>query len=169
MKIERKSLARYLVLILLFLLAAVSERIYFGETEYRILTRRAEKTVARKSEKMLAALETLRETGFTDESIRLLSGRIDFEALDRQGITLLVFSDDSLVFWSNNSMEIPEGLPGKTARGGVLFIHNGYFLAHSVESAGKVYVGLLRLYCRYDIVNSHIRRGFPEFYGLPAA
>lgn len=169
MKIKKKNLGRYLLLLILLFLAIGSGRFYFGNSEYRFLTGRVENVIARKDRKMASAMAAAATSPMSDAGIRHLSGRIDFQSLAREGITVVVYQNDSLVFWSDKSFEVPYDLHSMTGSGPVRFIHNGYFLVRYDESSGRMVVGLQRLYSLYDIRNALVKTGFPAGFGLPDA
>jgi two-component system, NtrC family, nitrogen regulation sensor histidine kinase NtrY len=159
---------RFLALVASFLLATLTGYFYSGNWEYRFLTNRVEKGIARKSEILKSQIANMKEGGIEVESLRSAAHTTKLADLRREGITLLVYCDSNLIFWSDNSFDVPSTPIVRNRDDKLLFIHNGYFLKEKVEYSDTVIIGLLRVYSSYDIENSFVRSGFPEFLRLPS-
>ena len=167
MKDIRKPAIRTLILCVLFLLAIAAGRFYFSDAEYRFLRYRVERILDRKQEYMSARLEIVRETGTDAETIKTLSDRLDIREMREKGLTILVYTGNDLIFWTDKSFDLPVDFHQAPDSLPVNFIHNGYFLKKTLHSGDTAIIGLLRIYSEYDIENSLVRNGFVPSMGLP--
>jgi two-component system, NtrC family, nitrogen regulation sensor histidine kinase NtrY len=155
-------------IILILLLAIAAAHVYSGNWEYRALTRKAERIVDQKISVLRNQITNLKHDGIDAALLRSESHRVKLAELRKEGITLLVYADSNLVFWSDNAFDVPLAPFTRNRNDKLLFIHNGFFIKEKIESADTVIIGLLRIYSSYDIENRLVRSGFPGFMGLPA-
>lgn len=151
----------------LLLLAIVAAKFYFSDAEYRFLRYRLEKTLERKKDYMSSRMEIVRETGIDAATLKALSKKLDMPELRKKGLTILVYSGDELIFWSDRAFDLSDEFPVLADTLQVNFIHNGYFLNSTLKSGDTTIIGLLRIYSVFDIENSLVRSGFSPGLGLP--
>ena len=158
---------RSLILIASLFLAIGAGVIYSSDWEYKFYTSRVERIIEKKSRLLRENVAHLREDGFDVAKFRDKSHRVNVDYLRKQGITLLAYADSSLFFWTDNSFDVPAYpfVDGSDSR--LAFIHNGYFLTESFASDDTIIIGLLRVYNSYDIENSLLRNGLPEYLRSP--
>lgn len=158
---------RSAILIILLLLAVLAGNFYNSKWEYGFLTRRVERVVAGKTELLTNQIDNIKNDGINASSLRSESHSMRLPKLRKEGITLLVYADSSLVFWSDNSFDVPLTPFTRNRNDKLVPIQNGFFLKEKVEYSDTIIIGLLRIYGNYDIENKLLRNGFPDFLGLP--
>lgn len=166
MKIPKPAI-RTLIMCVLLLLAVAAGKFYFSDAEYRFLRYRLERILERKKDYIKARMEIVRETGIDPATLKDLSGRLDMPELRRKGLTILVYSGDELIFWSDRAFDLPDDFPVIADTLPVSYIHNGYFLNSVMKSGDTTIIGLLRIYSVFDIENDLVRSGFAPGLGLP--
>jgi signal transduction histidine kinase len=158
---------RTAILTISLLLAILAGKFYDSKWEYGFLTRRVERVVAGKTELLTTQIENIKKDGINASSLRSESHSMRLPKLRKEGITLLVYADSSLVFWSDNSFDVPLKPFTRQRNDKLVPIQNGFFLKEKVEYSDTIIIGLLRIYSNYDIENKLLRNGFPDFLGLP--
>lgn len=166
MKIPKPAI-RTLIMCVLLLLAVAAGRFYFSDAEYRFLRYRLERVLERKKDYMKDRMEIVSETGIDPATLKYLSGRLDMPELRRKGLTILVYSGDELIFWSDRAFDLPDDFPVIADTLPVSYIHNGYFLNSVMKSGDTTIIGLLRIYSVFDIENDLVSSGFAPGLGLP--
>lgn len=81
---------------------------------------------------------------------------------ENNGFLFLIYQNDSLIFWSNNSM--PPKLP---MMDGVTDSGNGWYRCISVEAAGRRLVGLYLIKRDYNYENKYLHNTFHSSFELP--
>ncbi len=167
-RVVRKTVVSFILLLSSLLLAIVSELFYFSDAEYRIMARRTERVLERKSERLRSEAERLRNTGLDGGDIAALFHEENgFDDLTADGMTLLAYLGDTLLFWSDATFDItlPPG-EWRDVAGPVRF-QNGYFLIESIMHGDTLIAGLIRIYSLYDIDNRLLRSGFNNRFRIP--
>jgi signal transduction histidine kinase len=80
----------------------------------------------------------------------------------RNGFLFLIYQEDSLIFWSNNSM--PSQVPVKD---GITDTGNGWYRSISVDAAGRKLVGLYLVKRDYNYENKYLHNTFHPSFDLP--
>jgi two-component system, NtrC family, nitrogen regulation sensor histidine kinase NtrY len=158
---------RTAILAISLLLAIMAGNFYNSNWEYGFLTRKVERIVAGKTEILTRQIGNLKSHGVNASSLRSASHATSLPDLRKEGITLLVYADSSLVFWSDNSFDVPLTPFTRNRNDKLVPIQNGFFLKEKVEYSDTIIIGLLRIYSNYDIENRLLRNGFPDFLRLP--
>ncbi len=165
--IIRRLINRAAILFISLLLAIVAGLIYSSDWEYRFYASRIERIIDRKHEILKENIVFLGEDGIDAVSLRSKEQRVKMDDLQKRGITLLAYYDSSLIFWTDNSFDVPSYPFVEEAEAKLIFIQNGYFLADRIESGDTVIIGLLRVFNSFDIENSLLKNGFPDYFRLP--
>ena len=94
---------------------------------------------------------------FTQEEITKLS---------KKNIAVLVYRDDSLVFWSDNSFKIPQ--KSNKIEQSVVFLQNAWYFTKSRHTGNKSVIGLILLKNKFNYENQFLKNEFPNEYHLPS-
>jgi len=86
--------------------------------------------------------------------------------LNKKNIAVLVYHDDSLVFWSDNSFKIPE--KSNEIEQSVVFLQNAWYFIKSWHTGNKSVVGLILLKNKFNYENQFLKNTFPNEYHLPS-
>ena len=86
--------------------------------------------------------------------------------LNKKNIAVLLYYNDSLVFWSENSFKIPE--TGDKIVQSVVFLQNGWYFKKSKHTENKTVIGLILLKNKFNYENQFLKNEFPNKYHLPS-
>lgn len=86
--------------------------------------------------------------------------------LNKKNIAVLIYHNDSLVFWSDNSFEIPE--KSDEIEQSVVFLQNGWYFKKSRHTGNKSVIGLILLKKKFNYENQFLKNEFPNDYHLPS-
>ncbi len=150
------------------LLAILSDVLYFSDLEWRIRTRRADATLRSlegEAERLLGLAEA--EIAAAGDPSVLFGSTLGANALKR-GITLLVYQEGRLAYWSDNSITFPVIYRERFIEHKPVFYSNGWFIPMHRLSSDCEMLALVKVYRQYPIVNNILQSGFPETFPLPA-
>jgi two-component system, NtrC family, nitrogen regulation sensor histidine kinase NtrY len=165
---KRRSVTIWLLIsaVALFLLAIGAEILYFSNIEYKLRTRKFNKKLAEKETIVNDCLNSLKISLDSGEDISTLVKEKTFSVVENQG-TILFYLDNRLVYWSDNSFDIPRNWDDSLFSKPLVFIQNGWFLVKSAKGGNGVIVALLRLRNDYGFENDLIQNGFVREFGVP--
>ena len=146
----RKILFLFAVTLIMAVLAIITEKLYFSDYEYHFKTRYFNKILAGKEAIM--------------ESVLLGSGAE--KIAQKNNITILEYFNDKLVYWSDNTFDVPQHFNDTLFNKPLVFIQNGWFLPKTVRSGNGLIVTLLRIKTDYGFANDIIRNGFAKEFRL---
>ena len=150
-------------------LAVIADKLYFSDLEWRFRASRVDARLTRlegKAEYLLEDLEKqITESGDPSVLFRRGTGR---EAL-KEGITLLVYKEGRIAYWSDNSISFPVIYNDRFGDHKPVFFSNGWFVPVHREFTGYEVLALIKIYKQYPIVNNLLRTGFPKSFRLPGA
>ena len=86
--------------------------------------------------------------------------------LNKKNIAVLVYHNDSLVFWSDNSFKIPE--KSDKIEQSVVFLQNGWYFKKGKYTGNKTVIGLILLKSKFNYENQFLKNEFPKEYHLPS-
>jgi two-component system, NtrC family, nitrogen regulation sensor histidine kinase NtrY len=154
--------------LLLLLLALVSESVYFSDFEYRQRTKRFNKILTAKETKTENYLNISKLFLGKGEDFDTVSRSNVFKTLEAEGVTLLWYLDNKLVYWSDNSFDIPRQLDDSLFSKPLVRIHNGWFITKYVKSGNEAIIALLRLSNDFGFENDLVKNGFVKSFKVPA-
>jgi two-component system, NtrC family, nitrogen regulation sensor histidine kinase NtrY len=151
-----------------FILASViAGLVYSGDLEYRHRTKKFNRILAEReklTEDCLNELRTRFESGIDTGSVF----RSDlFLVAGEEGITFLDYLDNKLVYWSDNSFDIPVVYYDTLFAKKLLFIHNGWFITKSLQVGDENFIALLRIRNDFGFENDIVKSGFVSLFNLP--
>ena len=167
MKENKKIFILSAILIFLIIAGFFAESVYYGNYEYRLRTRRFNRILRAKEKVMDQCIEEMKNASDSIESLNnAYIGSVSRLAGKNQ-ITLLVYENDRLSFWSDNGFDVPEVWDERIFEQNPGYIQNGWFLIRQVNKDTRKIVGLIRLITDYGIENDIIRNGFLKEYKVP--
>ncbi|MCK7494137.1 MAG: hypothetical protein MZW92_25095 [Comamonadaceae bacterium] len=165
--IMRGLLNRAAILFISLLLAIVAGLIYSSDWEYRFYTSRIEKIIDRKHEILKENIVFLGEDGIDAVSLRSKEHRVKWitcrnkELLSLHILTALWFSGQTIHSMSHLIRLLKwQTMNWFLFRMGILFQKELFLEIQSI-------IGLLRVYNSFDIENSLLKNGFPNYFRLP--
>lgn len=167
MKENKKIFILPAILIFLIIAGFLAESVYYGNYEYRLRTRRFNRILKAKEKVMDQCIEGIKNASDSGESLKnIFTGGIS-RLTEKNHVTLLVYENGRLTFWSDNSFDVPEEWDEKIFEQNPGYIQNGWFLIRKVNKGTRQIVGLIRLMTDYGIENDIIRNGFLKEYRVP--
>ena len=127
------------------------------------LIKRFEK-IFNKKEKFLD--ETLDQVIKYENADSQMFSQEEIDKLNKKNIAVLVYHDDSLVFWSDNSFKIPE--KSDKIEQSLVFLQNGWYFKKSKHTGNKSVIGLILLKSQFNYENQFLKNEFPNEYHLPS-
>ena len=158
--------------IILFAAASVWESYLSGLKTYDINPVRVADVLHAKesrTDSIMAKVRSIVESGngiVNENSIYVLNENL--EDLEKEGISIFVFENDTLRYWSDNHTPINKlysksGINNRIAR-----LSNGWYEIRTVAKKQTTYVGLILLKNEYSIENKYLSKSYiPEFHISP--
>lgn len=164
---RRSGLLLFILTVFLILASLGAESFYLSDFEYRLMTKRFNRKLQEKERIMKDCLEKLRPVPGQEETTGPISGRSISSLAAREGITILEYIDQNLVYWSDNDFDVP-GLPGDSLfNNPVVFIQNGWFIHDRIKTGNHELIGLVRIRSVYSYENDIVRSGFVKDFRVP--
>ncbi len=113
----------------------------------------------------------LQKTENIIDSLNLASRNFDgfgeefFNLYDQHGFSVFYFSDDELVFWTDNQIPLPS-TPGLLPSGSVISLGNSIYLMERIDNDSALILGLLLIKTENPYENRFLRNGFQEDFKL---
>jgi signal transduction histidine kinase len=152
---------------LMILLATAAEWLYFSDFEYHLRSRRFNRILAEKEAITDQCLDILKSKIEKGESISSAARSELIRTIKEQEITLLEYLDNKLVYWSDNSFDIPSVYDDSLFNRPLDFIHNGWFITRTIGSGNEKIIALLRISNDYGFENDIVRSGFVRSFRVP--
>ena len=150
------------------LLAFGSDYLYFGNFEYKYRTKRFNKIIKEKEGIMQECLDGMKPILAKEEIHGSTTENRLFGLAERNGVTLLEYIDNKLLYWSNSEFNVPRVLVDSLYSKPLIFIQNGWFLTRSIQAGNEKVLALLRIYSDYGFENDIIKNGFLKAFRVPA-
>lgn len=169
--INKRKFFGYLVTgILLIFLATIIKEIYSRQNRPQIVTEKFNRVLHQKEKLLSDALKRLKGVSLQSNDQKQIELQHKFQELyEKDGIILFVYDNDSLVYWSSNSVSSPEK-PSKT------FLHdtsyfekqkNGWYEVISKRDLKKIYIGQILIKNQYLFENEYLRNDFEKGFKVP--
>ncbi len=94
---------------------------------------------------------------------------LDLKSLKDQGTILLVYINDSLQFWSDNSIEVNQRYSRADLNNTVLNLNNAWFYVRSMHDKNLEIVGLIELRNDFSYQNEYLDNTFQKDFELPSS
>ncbi|HNW56539.1 MAG TPA: HAMP domain-containing sensor histidine kinase [Bacteroidales bacterium] len=167
MKGKRYTIFLVISTVVVVLTALIAESVYFSDYEYRFRTRRFNKILRAKETIMEDCLNNMKPILAREEHHGSISENNLFSVAEQNGITILEYIDNKLIYWSDNEFNVPQFIDDSLYNKHMIFLQNGWFLTKTVQSGNEKIVGLLRLHTDYSFENDIIKSGFAEDFRMP--
>lgn len=89
--------------------------------------------------------------------------------LDKEGIVLLAYRNDSLRFWTSNLAPVDASLRNLKENNGMVHLRNGWYEYFMKTNKTVRLFALLFIKPEYDVENSYFKNAFVEWLNLPEA
>jgi signal transduction histidine kinase len=162
MKIESHKLPLALIAALLIISASVAGIFGKGEFGKSVVVNRLEKKVVDQTRLTGKFVDFLTEGIETGSFFNLYFEEKEYVKATKNDITLLVYSDNGLEYWSDNTFEVPPFYNQELFGEAVIFLQNGWFVPVISDLPDYKIVGLLRVSTHYGIENDIISSGLTE-------
>ena len=150
-------------------LAVGADQLYFSDLEWKFRTSRLDAKLSGLEKQSALLLEKVeKEIGEAGDATVLFRSNTGRDAL-AEGITVLVYKDDRIAYWSNSSIAFPGSYEERFDSHKPVFLSNKWFVPVRRDSGEYEMLALIRVYRQYTIVNNLLRSGFSEQYWLPAS
>lgn len=169
----RKLSSPYYLLLLIFLLLVANGLDFFTESgkarelQMRRIQRiflHKEKNLKEKVNRVAAVFSRTSETGVIPENgLNLLQN------VRQKDMTILVYRNDSLCFWSDNSSNYPVVLKADTLNHPLLKLGNAYYASVLQKMERYTIVGLVLIKHLYPYENKYLRNTFNADFHLPSS
>lgn len=116
--------------------------------------------LAAKSEKTVQYFEKLRQS--SEQEMPAI-----IEKADRDGIVLLVYNSDSLIFWSSNNIPIYEIYLEDLLKPPVVKLFKSFYYLVKEQKGEKIYIGLISIWNQFPYENEFLHSGFNPDFHLP--
>ncbi|MBE0678130.1 MAG: HAMP domain-containing protein [Bacteroidales bacterium] len=150
-------------------LAVGADQLYFSDLEWKFRTSRLDSRLSGLEKQAALLLEEvereIEEAGDSSVMFRSNTGR---DALD-DGITILVYKNEKIAYWSNNSVAFPDTYEERFDSHKPVFLSNKWFIPVHRNFGDYEMLALIKVYRQYTIVNNLLRSGFSEQYWLPSS
>ncbi len=158
--------------IVLFAVASVLESYLSGLKTYDIDVNRVTNVLHAKesrTDSIMAKVRSIVESGngiVRDNSIYVLPE--DLKNLENEGISIFVFENDTLRFWSDNKTPIKTLYSQSGINNRIAHLSNGWYEIRTVIKNKTIYAGLILLKTEYSIENKYLSKSYiPEFHISP--
>lgn len=165
MKSNRYLIFLSLLTLAFLILALVAESVYFSDFEYRYRTKMFNKKLVEKEIILDECLNSLKP--ILANVNHLGATAPDNPKAEENGITILEYVDNKLVYWSDNEFDVPPVYIEALFNKNLVFLQNGWFLAKTIQARNEKIIGLLRIRTDYSFENNIIISGFNKEYGIP--
>ncbi len=93
----------------------------------------------------------------------------NFKENRKNGFVILVFINDSIKFWSDNSLEIPDRLSTSKLNNIVLQLNNAWYYVRHLNEKKIDIIGLIKIQDDFSYKNKYLENGFHEDFQLPSS
>ncbi len=164
-----------LLFIVFFSLALAKERRLLYPEDYKINSVKIEKTLHSLENRFDAAVIEIENQAksqsetFSDSISTFLIDK-DFSELSDKGILIFIYQDDSLRFWTDNSVNAPKSLKESNfMKEGVIESNNGWYELRIKNIGNLSYIGLIRLKNNFSFENKYLKNSFRQELNLPSS
>lgn len=107
-------------------------------------------------------------TGFVKENSVWMYNR-DMEHLQDEGFAVFVYEDDTLRYWSDNSVCLDKLYSKAKINNTMLFLNNGWYEVRTTAVRNIVYVGLILVKHQYKYSNKYLSNRFGPGFALDSS
>ncbi len=150
-------------------LAVGADQLYFSDLEWKFRTSHLDSRLSALEKQAALLLEEVeREIEVAGDSSVMFRSNTGRDAL-ADGITILVYKNEKIAYWSNNSVSFPVRYEERFDSHKPVFLSNKWFIPVRRNFGDYEMLALIKVYRQYTIVNDLLRSGFSEQYWLPSS
>jgi signal transduction histidine kinase len=160
----------FLTGILLITLAILLREIYSSQERPQVVTEKFSRVLHQKEKLVSESIEKLKGVSFQIQNQKRIDLEHKFQELyERKGIILFVYDNDSLVYWSSNSVSCPEKLTSKLFHDTDYFERqkNGWYEVIIRQDFKKIYIGQILIKKQYLFENEYLKNNFEKGFNVP--
>ncbi len=172
---DRKTYIKHFVLLAislaLFFFGLLSHRIPFYSLRQYTLSKRFQEDLYDKEFQLDDLLDNWEKkiVSFKEEEYFAALLEESINSISDEGLLLLVYRNDSLKFWSDNSLPVGLYYDEWLFRDPAVFLGNGWFLKKEKVFGETKVVGLLLIKTAYSYQNKFLKNEFNKDFWLPSA
>ncbi|HHJ09521.1 MAG TPA: HAMP domain-containing protein [Bacteroidetes bacterium] len=160
MKILRSKYYLFLLLSVLSLVLGIELESHFAKQLYEhTIYGHFQKRISNREQKMLGIMEAVKEKipGVGNRYNELL-GASEKKKMRDEELALFLFRNDSLVFWTDNTISVNNKINHKQA---LVFLGNGWYICHALSDGDLTINGLVLVRKQYQYENKYLK---PRFF-----
>jgi two-component system nitrogen regulation sensor histidine kinase NtrY len=145
--------------------------IFSRQDRTQIVTERVSKVLHEKEKLLSDAFKKCKGISFQKNDKKLLDLESEFQVLQKKhGIVFFVYENDSLVYWSSNTVSCPEKLSTKALTDTDYFEKqkNGWYELIRKKDFNKIYIGQILIKKQYLFENEYLKNEFEQSFNVPA-
>jgi signal transduction histidine kinase len=167
MREKKISLILFVSALALIVMAVIAESVYLSDFEYRLHTKRVNRAISEKEKVLDNCMTGLRLIFARGGSPQSVAESAIFSTAEKNHITLLYYIDGRLIYWSDNTFDVPIMLDNALYSKPIVFIRNGWFVPGTIGAGNEKIIGLLRVRTDYGFENELVTSGFDKEFRLP--
>jgi two-component system nitrogen regulation sensor histidine kinase NtrY len=167
---KRKIFGYFFTGMLLIFMAIILREIFSVQERPEDVTKNFSRVLHQKEKLFSKAIEKLKGVSFQRMDKNLVNVENEFQELYKQnGIILFVYENDSVVYWSSNSVSCPVTLSGKIIQDTNYFDKqkNGWYEVIRKKDLKKIYVGQILIKQQYLFENEYLKNDFERAFHVP--
>jgi len=165
---KRKAIFFLFTSLMILMLSFIFHSFYDDLISEGQLTKRSQKRLLQKETEVDAILSYTMDIAQTSDSPpnfqKLYSELDDF---DLRYITICIFKSDSLIYWSDNNIQINPDLGSNNFDQSPLYFSNGWFDLRKKIDADFAIFGFIKIKMIYPYENEHLSNSFAAFINIP--
>ncbi len=167
---KRKIFGYFFAGMLLIFMAIILREIFSIQELPKNVTKKFTRVLHQKEKIFSKTIEKLKGVSFQRMDKNLVNVENEFQELYKQnGIILFIYENDSLIYWSSNSISCPEKLSGKIIRDTDYFgkQKNGWYEVIRKKDFKKIYIGQILIKQKYLFENEYLKNTFEKAFHVP--
>jgi signal transduction histidine kinase len=165
---KRKALFLLGFSLLTLLVAYLVHAFYDDVVTANLLTRKIQKKIIAKEKEvdhvMVNLLAQLKDAGTPNDYKSLYEALPEF---DSRNITLCIFESDSLIFWTDNNIQIEPVLSQNQFNKSPVNLSNGWFDMRKVSDGDFTLLGFIKVKMAYSYENRYLSNRFASYLDVP--
>lgn len=160
-----------IISVLLFLIASVMEHQTLSHQPEKKLIESFQQTLLKQEKKLLGVLDQVEnKIPLTKATSNFATTFADFNhLLEEEGLGLLIFKDQKMVYWSNNYFSFPNMAFRMVGDYQLVVLPNGIFEARKKTVGEHLIIGLIHIKNNYSYENQYLENKFIAPFKLPSA
>ena len=170
MKIFQKKYIILLFLSILFFFSLIFILIFSNSNiNYFTTFSRFENSFNKYSEELDSKIKSISESIRNDQNYTDLYSIYNGQFFSEKGMIFLIYSNDTLQFWSDNSCPVPNFYNQNVFSQSIHHFENGWYYISSLQSNNVHIIGLLLIKNDYPYQNDYLKNDFNPVLNLPVS